>query len=105
MCVSLWLLLGKCPFMSLGKFTCYPSTSAAASCNTLEMASCGKGWRERWGRGKLVENCVGCHFSACSVGSLALDSSLIYDIVLSFNAIGILRRVLGKIKFKVEFKK
>lgn len=62
-------------------------------------------WMEgRWGRGKLVENCVECHFSACSVGSLALGSSLIYDIVLSFNAIGILRRVLGKIKFKVEFK-
>lgn len=23
------------------------------------------GMEGRWGRGKVVENCVGCHFSAC----------------------------------------
>lgn len=29
-----------------------------------------QGMEGRWGRRKLVENCVGCHFSACSIGSL-----------------------------------
>lgn len=73
-CVDVSVCVCSCVFMAVaGKMSVYVTGEIyvlpinVSSCE-LQHTHTGMMWHGmegRWGRGKVVENCVGCHFSAC----------------------------------------